>query len=158
MKPDRGRELRHNLPYDDDEKTRLLKLVAGFRKKQEKAFARTPDREVARMLRDFLADNDFIGHVVDGWYIVHSDNPEDPIKEVAQRSWLVVDHKYVVDTCGDRWHPGEEGYKINITRIGDNKDYSEIKVSRSAARFNAKLKGFLKKPFKRPESGLVEPK
>ena len=158
MKPGHGRELHTVLAYDQDDKARLLKLVVAFRKQQDKGFARLPDRELARMLRDHLADHDFVGHIADGWYVVQSGDPDDPIKEVVQRSWLVVDNKYIVDTCADRSHPEEEGYKVVITRIGVNKNYSDIRPSKSAARFNAKVKNFIKNPLKRRGEGISESK
>jgi hypothetical protein len=68
-----------------------------------------------------------------------------------------VDHKYIIDTCADRWHKDEpENYKIVVSRISNAKDYSLQKVSKSAAKFNAKVKKFLKKPFARkdPEEGI----
>lgn len=154
--PNLGRELRHSFPYNDEDKARLLKLVITFRKQQDKAFAKASERELSRLLRDFLGNHDFIGHIVDGWYVIESDDPNDPIKEVIQRNWLVVDNKYIIDTCSDRYHPGEEGYKVVVSRIGDGKNYSLIKRSKSAAKFNAKMKNFFKNPLKRknPEEGI----
>lgn len=145
------------LTYSDDDKSKLFKLVITFRKQQEKAFAKTPDMELSRMLRDYLAEHDFVGHTETGWYIVRSDNPDDPIKDVVKRTWLIVDRKYIIDTCADRWHKDEpENYKIIISRIGVAKDYSQVKVSKSAVKFNAKVKNFFKKPFARkdPEEGI----
>lgn len=155
--PNVGRELRHTLHYSDEDKAKLLKLVLSFRRQQDKAFAKASERELARMLRDYLGNHDFIGHIVDGWYVIESGDPDDPIKEVLQRNWLVVDNKYIIDTCGDRYHPDEpDGYKVVVSRISDGKNYSLIKRSKSAAKFNAKINNFFKNPLKRknPEAGI----
>ena len=150
-----GRELRHMLPYDEEDKNKLYKLVIAFRRKQDKAFAKAPDTELARLLRDHLADNDFIGHLVTGWYIIRSDDPNDPIKDVVKRTWLLVDNKYIVDTCADRCHKDEpDSYKVIISRSSVAKDYSLVKASKSAAKFQAKVKGLLKFGRKDPQEGI----
>jgi hypothetical protein len=143
------------LPYDEEDKNKLYKLVIAFRRKQDKAFANAPDTELARMMRDHLAAHDFIGHTMTGWYVVKSDDPADPIKDVVKRTWLLVDNKYIVDTCADRWHKEEpDNYKITIARVGTDKNYSPVRVSKSAAKFNAKIKGLLKFGRKDPSEGI----
>lgn len=142
-------ERRHFLGYEIEDKRELYRAVAAFRKAQERSLSRADEDTIVRHLRDYLAPKDFVGHVISGWYIIYSGDPEDPIKEVVQRKWLFVDHKYIIDTCADKWHEEDaDNYKIVITRVMPNSPYRYEKPNKNAAKFNASIKRFISNPLK----------
>jgi hypothetical protein len=148
-----SKELRQMLPYSEDDKKFLISLVRKFRKKQDKEFSKSSDAFASQSLRDFLALYEFKSYVVRGWYVLYSDDPDDPIRDTIPRCWIVVDNKYIVDTHADRFH--DRSYRIVITKLG-NKEYRLQKPSKSAMKMRAKLRNLLRRKKKKKVQAELE--